>query len=144
MMRIAMRIGLILLTCCAALQVPALAAPNKAQPLTEEDVHWLNRITYGIDGPTVARYQALGRKAILEEQLRAGSESDPPQLTVALAQLDLLNEPLPQMLQDVDSENRRINTLPSEDDKQAARKQLNDTAGKIVYETTKRHLLRSL
>jgi len=129
-----MRIGLSLLFFCAALQVPALAATskpmpsNKPQPLTEEDVHWLNRITYGIDGPTVARYQALGRKAFLEEQLRVGSETDPPQLTAAVAQLDLLNEPVYQMLQDVDAENRRINTLPNEDDKQAARKQLNDTA----------------
>jgi len=145
-----MRIGLSLLFFCAALQVPALAATskpmpsNKPQPLTEEDVHWLNRITYGIDGPTVARYQALGRKAFLEEQLRVGSETDPPQLTAAVAQLDLLNEPVYQMLQDVDAENRRINTLPNEDDKQAARKQLNDTAGKIVYETSKRHLLRAL
>lgn len=140
-----MRVFLPLLFAGAVLNLPAHAAAKpQQQPLTEEDVHWINRITYGIDGPTVARYQALGRKAFLEEQLHASNASEPQQLTAALAQLDLLNAPLAQTLQDIDTENRRINALPNEDEKQAARKQLNDTAGKINYQATKRHLLRAL
>lgn len=131
----------LLLLCALAQPWTADAA---AKPLTEEDVRWLNRLTYGIDGATVARYQSLGRKAFLEAQLRAGDEVDPPQLSADLAHLDLLNQSLLQILSDVDAENRRINTLATDDEKQAARKLQNEAAARIVYQTGKRHLLRAL
>ena len=134
-----------LLLLCMLQPWSAHAATNSAaKPLTEEDVRWLNRLTYGIDGPTVARYQAMGRKVFLDAQLRAGDDDEPPQLRTDLAHLDLLNQSLLQTLSDVDQENRRINTLGSEDEKQTARKLQNDAAGKMVYQTSKRHLLRAL
>jgi uncharacterized protein (DUF1800 family) len=114
------------------------------KPLSEDDVHWLNRLTYGIDGPTVARYQAMGRKAFLDAQLRARDDDEPLQLRADLAHLDLLNQSLLQTLSDVDQENRRINGLGSDDEKQAARKVQNDMAGKMAYQASKRHLLRAL
>ncbi len=138
-------IASLLLLVCMLQPWSAHAATNAAaKPLTEEDVHWLNRLTYGIDGPTVARYQTMGRKAFLDAQLRAGDNDDAPQLHSDLAHLDLLNQSLLQTLSDVDQENRRINALGSEDEKQAARKLQNDAAGKMVYQTSKRHLLRAL
>jgi uncharacterized protein (DUF1800 family) len=127
-------------TALAALFATSIAADAATRPLTEEDVRWLNRITYGIDGATVSQYQALGRKAFLESQLHLVEDGVP----AAGAHPELLNAPLIQSLLDVDQENRRINSLPKEDDKQQARKQLNDQAGKIAYETSKRHLMRAL
>ncbi|HSY29032.1 MAG TPA: DUF1800 domain-containing protein [Burkholderiaceae bacterium] len=121
-----------------------LSADAATKPLSEEDVRWLNRITYGIDGATVAQYQTLGRKAFLEMQLRGSETGMPAAVSETLAHLDLLNLPLSQSLQDVDLANKHINTLPSEDEKQQARKQLNDQASITVYETNKRHLLRAL
>jgi len=50
-------------------------------------VRWLNRVTYGIDGATVAQYQALGRKAFLEAKLRGGNDNMP---AAALTNLDLI------------------------------------------------------
>jgi uncharacterized protein (DUF1800 family) len=123
--------------CCA----PALAA-NK--PLSQEDLRWLNRITYGIDGATVAEYQTLGRKGFLEKQLRASDTDMPATVSTTLTHLDLLNLPLDQSLQDIDLANKHINALPTEDEKQQARKQLNDQAGIAFYETNKRHMLRAL
>jgi len=127
----------------SGLCLSAGAAGAAAKPLTQEDVHWLNRITYGIDGATVAEYQALGRKAFLEMQLR-GDDGMPATAGATINHLDLLKPPVYQTLTDVDQENRRINALPTEDDKQAARKQLNAQADKIMYEADKRHLMRAL
>ena len=107
-------------------------------------MRWLNRITYGIDGATVAEYQTLGRKGFLEKQLRGSEDGMPAAVSATLAHLDMINLPLSQSLQDIDLANKHINTLPTEDDKQQARKQLNDQAGIAVYETNKRHLLRAL
>jgi uncharacterized protein (DUF1800 family) len=132
------RLGILAVLC--TLSALATAADRD---LTQEDVRWLNRITYGIDGATVAQYRSLGRKDFLQAQLR-GDDRMPATVAAALAQLDLLNQPLNQVLFDVDQENRRINALPSEDDKQQARKQLNDLAAKTVYQADKRHLLRAL
>ncbi|HXA47716.1 MAG TPA: DUF1800 family protein, partial [Burkholderiaceae bacterium] len=130
---------LALLLCVSG--IPASAA---GKPLTQEDIHWLNRITYGIDGATVAQYQTLGRKGFLEMQLRASDADMPMAISTTLTHLDLLNLPLDQSLQDVDLANKHINSLTSEDEKQQARKQLNDQAGIALYETNKRHFLRAL
>ena len=137
------RILLALSLCVCCISAGAANQPI-TKPLTQEDLHWLNRITYGIDGATVAEYQALGRKGFLEMQLRANDADLPTAVSGALAHLDLLNLPLDQSLQDVDLANKHINALPTEDEKQQARKQLNDQAGIAFYETSKRHLLRAL
>jgi uncharacterized protein (DUF1800 family) len=113
------------------------------RPLTEEDVRWLNRITYGIDSATVAQYRMLGRKAYLEAQLRASDESLPPTVASTIAHLDLINKPLTQIFFDAEQENRRINGLPTEDDKQKARQALNELSDRTAYQAARRHLLRA-
>ena len=135
------RLAFALFLSCAVVNLQTQAA---GKPLSEEDVRWINRVTYGIDGPTVENYQKLGRKAFLEAQLHARNEDDPPPLVGAVAHLDLLNQSLFQSLSDVEQENRRINTLKNDDEKQAARKLQNEAAAKVVYQTSKRHLLRAL
>jgi hypothetical protein len=134
---------LVVLAVCVY-SVPAGAATTANRPLSQEDLRWLNRITYGIDGATVAEYQALGRKGFLDMQLHANDSAMPPAVSATLMHLDLLNLPLDQSLLDVDLAYKNINVLPSEDEKQQARKQLNDQAGIAFYETSKRHLLRAL
>lgn len=146
------RIILMLALCSVCALANAASTPKKSasnntvtnKALTQEDVRWLNRVTYGIDGATVAQYQALGRKAFLDMQLRGNDDGMPAEVSETLAHLDLANAPMLQELQDLDRDNKRINTLPTEDEKQQARKQLNDFAARVVYETTKRHLMRAL
>src|SRR5262249_49520690 len=43
----------------------APAAPTALTSLTRGDVRWLDRVTYGINAPTVARYRRLGREKFL-------------------------------------------------------------------------------
>ena len=44
----------------------------------------------------------------------------------------------------VRAEQQRINALPNEDDKQKARMAMNQAGNQVVYETTKRHLVRAV
>ena len=50
---------------CSALST--VQAADK--PLSEEDLRWINRVTYGADSSTMKQYRAAGRRHFLEEQL---------------------------------------------------------------------------
>ena len=48
--------------------------PAADSPLAPADARWLDRVTYGLDSATLARYRALGRKRFLDEQLQGGGD----------------------------------------------------------------------
>jgi len=121
----------------------AMPASPRAAVLTRGDLRWLARVTFGIDSATVARYRQLGREKFLDEQLRPAA-GDPPDLAAAIAAIPITQQTAEARLKANRAEQQRINTLPSEDDKQKARMAINQAAGQAVYETTKRDLLRAL
>jgi uncharacterized protein (DUF1800 family) len=112
--------------------------------LSTEDVRWLNRITYGIDGATVERYRQLGRKRFLEEQLRPGGLQPAVEVQEAIAGLGISRKPLEQALAEAEAENRRIQSLPDEEARQQARQIQNQAANQAAAESARRHLLRAL
>lgn len=118
--------------------------PDAPKALTDDDIRWLDRITYGINTDSLQHLRQVGRKNFLEEQLRASDDALPQPVGDAIAHLDLINRPLWDILQDVEIENKRINKLPNDDEKQKARQQLNDLSQKTAYQAGKRHLLRAL
>src|SRR5262249_50679765 len=65
-------------------------------------------------------------------------------LAAEVSALPLLHEAAADRIRRNRAEQQRINTLPSEDEKQQARKALNEAGGEVVYETMKRHLTRAL
>jgi uncharacterized protein (DUF1800 family) len=109
---------------------------------TRGDLHWLARVTFGIDSATVARYRLLGREKFLDEQLHPLAD-DPPALASALAAMPLLQESAQGRIQANRAEQQRINALTNEDDKQKARMAFNQIGNEVLYETTKRHLMRA-
>ena len=136
---IAFLLALILI---ARISVPGsvLARP---EPLSRGDLRWLARVTFGIDTAAVARFRALGREKFLDEQLRPLS-SDPAPVAAAIAALPVTQQTAQTRLAANRTEQQRINSLASEDDKQAARTALNQAGNQAVYETSKRHLIRAL
>jgi uncharacterized protein (DUF1800 family) len=114
-----------------------------ARAFTREDLRWLNRVTFGIDTTTVARYRQLGRVEFLDEQLRPQAE-DPLELAAAIAAIPVTQQSAEQLLRTARAEQQRLNALPSEDEKQQARTALNQAGNQAVYETAKRHLMRAL
>jgi uncharacterized protein (DUF1800 family) len=127
----------------AFVAVPAASRPAALAALTRGELRWLGRVTFGIDTATVARYRALGREKFLDEQLHPPS-SDPATLAAAIAAIPVTQQTAQGRLAANRVEQQRINTLPNEDDKQAARTVLNQAGNQALYETTKRQLLRAL
>lgn len=123
----------------------ATAAPEAAAPaaLTRGDLRWLRRVTFGIDSATVARYRELGRARFLDEQLHPPKADAAPVASV-LATLPTLQRNSEDLIKANRAEQQRINALPNEDEKQKARMAMNQAGAQVVYETTKRHLLRAV
>jgi uncharacterized protein (DUF1800 family) len=121
----------------------AACAGAAASGLSRGDIRWLNRVTFGIDAKTVARYQRLGREKFLDEQLHP-PEDDPPELAAEIAAIPSTRQSAAERIKANRAEQQRINALPSEDDKQQARTAINQAGNQVVYETMKRHLTRAL
>src|SRR5579862_9266063 len=104
--------------------------------LSRGDVRWLNRVTFGIDTSTVARYQRLGREKFLDEQLHAPA-ADPDYLASELRGLPITHQTAAERMKATRAEQQRINSLASDDNKQQARTALNQAGNEVVYETMK-------
>jgi uncharacterized protein (DUF1800 family) len=128
-----------------ALSAAAMTAGNGV--ITSGDIIWLNRITYGATPATTASYLRLGRQRFLDRQLRAHGDALPDEVAAQVARLAISDEDanVPEArLAAVNAENQRINGLANEDEKQAARKTLNDEGNTLAYEAARRHVLRAV
>ena len=121
--------------------VSAAAAVSPTIP--RGDVRWLNRVTFGINTPMVARYRELGRERFLDEQLQA-SQVDRPPLATEIAAIPVTQFAAVDRIKANRAEQQRINSLTSDADKQQARSALNQAGNEVVYETMKRHLTRAV
>jgi uncharacterized protein (DUF1800 family) len=119
---------------------PQAASPA---PLSRGDLRWLDRVTFGVDAETVAKYQRLGREKFLDDQLHPPAD-DPPELKADIAALTVSQMTAEARTRANRTEQTRINGLPTEDAKQQARNTLNQSANTVLYETSKRHLMRAL
>src|SRR5262245_24937806 len=111
--------------------------------LSNADVHWLNRVTFGLNADTAARYERIGREKFLNEQLHPPAD-DPPPLATHVAALPIAHDTSAERMKTVRAEQQRINGLATEKEKQQARTALNQRGNEIVYETMKRHLTRAI
>jgi uncharacterized protein (DUF1800 family) len=126
----------------AVLVIGFLTAAASPPPLlTRTDVRWLDRVTFGINTPTVARYKQLGREKFLDEQLQA-SPVDPRALAAEIVAIPMMQEAAADRINANRAEQQRINTIANDDEKQKARNALNQAGNEVVYETMKRHLTR--
>src|SRR5438105_10538171 len=129
--------------CLAALAAGGRPAAFTPKPLTRGDLRWLARVTCGLDSTSVARFRQLGRERFLDEQLHPPA-ADPPELARAVAAVPVIQQTAEQRVKAFVAEQRRINALPTDDEKQRPRMALNQAGNQAIYETTKRHLMRTL
>jgi uncharacterized protein (DUF1800 family) len=130
--------ALVLLAACA--QTPAKPAPAAA-PV---DAAWLERVTYGVDGATLASYRRLGRAEFMDLELGLRAASLPAAVQAEIDALEITHANTERLLADVNTENKRINALTDNAEKEQARKVLNDRGNLLAYEAARRHLLRAV
>ncbi len=113
-------------------------------PITNEDIKWLNRITYGIDTQTIENFQDLGRQAFLAQQLDRGmNEKLPPQVQKIISDLQI-EQVSPEMLSEhFQEQNQIIKKLPK-NERISAHNEQKAYAKEIYEEAVQRHLLRAL
>ena len=140
-----MRTHRLLLLLSVFVGVAAIAHPAASKPTvpTRGELRWLGRVTFGVDAAVVARYQQLGREKFLEEQL-TWPAADAPAIAAIIATLPSTQRTAEVGMKTVRAEQQRINALPNEDEKQKARMAMNQAGNQVVYETTKRHLVRAV
>ena len=112
--------------------------------VTQSDVKWLNRVTYGVDSLTLAQYRAAGRKNYLEAQLKPSTEALPLSAQSAVDALSISTRSAEELLSAAELENKRINALPDGDEKAKARQVLQEAQDRVAFESVKRHLLRAM
>ncbi|CAN5115765.1 DUF1800 domain-containing protein [soil metagenome] len=118
------------------------AAQAGIQPLPEADLRWLNRVSFGVDSELVARYRKLGRERFLDEQLNP-PRGDPQVLADEIATLPTTQASAEQQYRALRAEQQRIQKLPPEE-AQPARDAQNKANNQVVYEVSRRHLMRAL
>ncbi len=111
--------------------------------LKREDALWLDRITYGLDTPTVERFVRLGKRGFLDEQLSGKNDVLPAPVQAQIDALDISKVPAGQLFADEVAAQQRITSM-SDDAKRQAQKARNEMGAQYAYETTRRHLLRAL
>jgi uncharacterized protein (DUF1800 family) len=119
------------------------SGPRAVPPLAQADLQWLDRVTFGIDSATVARYRLLGRAKYLEEQLK-GPAADPPELSAGIAGFSITQRTPEQLVRFGRDEQTRIRALRSEIEQAEARTAFNLVGAQANYELRKRHLMRAL
>jgi uncharacterized protein (DUF1800 family) len=123
------------------------AAPATAGALPvfhRQDMLWLERVDFGIDAESAAELHRLGRERYLDRQLQAPQQ--PPQAAIDAELTALLGaRPDPERsLSAVAEERKRINAIADADQKEQARKALNEQGNKLAYDAIREELLRAI
>lgn len=129
---------------CLCLLFAAHSAHSAESALGQNDVQWINRITYGIDSIALAQYRALGRKHYLDSQLKPPNDSLPQSAQMAIDALSVSTRNAEQFLAEAESESKRINALPDGDEKAKARQSVQEAQDRVAFEAAKRHILRAV
>jgi uncharacterized protein (DUF1800 family) len=127
---------------------PELNRPDAASAalpvLHREDMLWLERVTFGLDGAIVDEYRKLGRERFLERQLTARDQQLSAPIAAQIEAMEVSHAEPAAWISDVAAQYKAINALPDGADREQARKTLNERGNKIAYEAIRRQLLRAL
>lgn len=135
----------IALTLSIALLIPALAQAASPSPLTQDDIAWLRRDSFGLNTTTVTQYRSLGRKALLEKQLndRLGDELPVP-IAAQIDTYEAFHTPLDQLLTSLQQTQQQLKSIPDGPEKQAANKAIQAHGNQLGLEAQQAELLHAI
>ncbi len=134
------------LACAAALAGTLLAASAQAAApaLSHDDIAWLKRTTFGLDSASVARYQQLGRRRYLEQELAGRDDTLPPAIEQLLNGFQVVNTPLPQLFETYRQQQLQYKKMAAGPAKDAARKALGQSRRRLYLEDAQVELLHAI
>jgi uncharacterized protein (DUF1800 family) len=142
--------ALLLLTACAG-STPRPAGTSAAQAiaapaLSRNELLWLGRVDFGVDTASLTAYRRLGPRAYLQQQLSARSDALPPAVADRIAALQISHSDALSLLSSERAERRALRQSAAADpqQRQQARRSLNQQGNALANEAARRELLRAV
>jgi uncharacterized protein (DUF1800 family) len=123
---------------------PLAVSAQSAKPLSHDDVAWLQRVGFGIDSASVARYQQLGRARYLDEELAGRDDTLPPAISALINSYDVVNTPPAQLLMAYRDQQKQFKNAAEGADKEATKKTLQEYRKKLYQQEAQVELLRAI
>ncbi len=124
--------------------VPLAVFAQTARPLSHDDVAWLQRVGFGVDSASVARYRQLGRARYLDEELAARNDTLPPTISALIDSYDVVNTPPAQLLMAYRDQQQQFKNAAGGADKEAAKKTLQQYRKKLYLQDAQVELLHAI
>jgi uncharacterized protein (DUF1800 family) len=129
---------------CLSLAFASASHASEQKPLSRDDVAWLQRIGFGVDSASVARYRELGRARYLDEQLSPRPDNLPAPVSAMLDGYDVNTTPAPQLQAIYRDQRRQLKDATSDSDKAAAKKALQMYRRKIHQQDAQIALMHAI
>jgi len=133
-----------LLAGCATPPATSTQREVAQSTLKREDMEWLQRVTFGIDSVSLQAFGQLGREGYLESQLALRSAPLPAAIAAQIDAMEVSRAAVVPTLAAVSDERQRINGLVNDEDREAARKALNERGNRLYYQAVRRDVLRAV
>ena len=120
------------------------AHADNVKPLSREDALWLDRVTYGIDSATIARFQQLGKAKFLDFQLNARDESLPSSVKTKIDAMPITHVNLAKTMQDLAAHRQEMKADGKTEAAIEQRKEYVRAGTDLVRQEINRELLRAV
>jgi len=134
---------LLLGACASAPAHPDTATTGSA--LTRDNLTWLRRDGFGVNGADVTRYRALGREGLLDAQLADRTPGSlPPQIASLIHGFEATRTPLPKLLADLHDAQEQAKALSAGPERDAANKAWQKHGYELMQQARQAELLQAV
>jgi uncharacterized protein (DUF1800 family) len=121
-----------------------LQAAQIPQPLSQPDILFLNRITYGLNFSTAEKFRSLGRERFLQSQLTfIGDKGLPDELRQHIESMDISKLKPNELLIERHQAEQQLKASPEGEIKGKLQQAMNQRANDLVLQAAERRLLRA-
>jgi len=134
---------LVLAGCQLPVVSPRVDSPRAETP--EARLHLLNRVTWGANGSSARRIEAVGTRAFLDEQLRPAPKPPlPPAVQAQIDALTISQKPFTDLVREVEQQRRDAVAIKDPEERKAAQKAYQQELTRLGREAATRSILRAL
>ena len=137
------RIAILLAAACVA----GCAAPGQAPahaPLTPTAVREVNRVSWGINTTSLRQAESVGYAAWLRDQLHPRPAALPAAVSARIEAMTITQKPMAQLAADLAARRREADALPTEEERDAGRRDYRQELARLGNEARSRTLLMAL